>query len=567
MKQSYHILRQIIFFAAIAVMIFAVVFMLLSVYHDARSRLIGGAERGWELVIDYPDAQEYDNVDLDSFKITRPLKRGETLTLKRRFTEDETRGMIMRIYTRQSAIRVSVDGEEIYSYGFSEYDDGRFVGTGYHFVVLPNSFDKEGEEIVMEIVCCEDGGVTGLPMLWLTRQEVTYTAFLGGQVATVAASVFLFMLGTIVSVITLWYLSLDREFFPLVMVGFLSLFMGLWGMLSCGMLRIFDVDISFNNALEYGIMYLCVMPLLLLGTYQKREQKGPRIRMEAAITVMAIFYMVAFILHEADIVHVVRFNVIFESFVVIVFILLMFDDKRKRDELMKSDRIFKAAMLVGAGFIAAEILRFQLFLHVFRNIRLFEISLLPFGTLVFVLLLLYAYLSLMLSRRMDRAEKEALKNLAYSDRLTGLSNRARSSVIFSELDRGHEPYAILNFDLNGLKKTNDTHGHAAGDMLISAFASILRESVREIGEAVRMSGDEFIVVLTGKRNVGKAELVIDDIKHHEASESKKLGMDVDASYGVAKSTEVMRPRAEQIYRMADERMYKMKVASKKGRTS
>ena len=69
--------------------------------------------------------------------------------------------------------------------------------------------------------------------------------------------------------------------------------------------------------------------------------------------------------------------------------------------------------------------------------------------------------------------------------------------MFTIADKDGFEYAIINMDLNGLKKTNDTYGHAKGDLLLTSFADILQEAFFDIGTVVRMGGDEFLVLRRG----------------------------------------------------------------------
>jgi diguanylate cyclase (GGDEF)-like protein len=94
---------------------------------------------------------------------------------------------------------------------------------------------------------------------------------------------------------------------------------------------------------------------------------------------------------------------------------------------------------------------------------------------------------------------EQVRQLAVTDSLTGISNyRTLINVMETEVQRSRRtgrPFALLLFDLDGLKAINDLHGHLVGSRAICRLASVLRVHSRSMDTAARYGGDEFAVVL------------------------------------------------------------------------
>lgn len=100
-----------------------------------------------------------------------------------------------------------------------------------------------------------------------------------------------------------------------------------------------------------------------------------------------------------------------------------------------------------------------------------------------------------------KRHEAAVHRLAFYDALTDLPNRRglmeglpRSITACQAVG---QRLALLMIDLDGFKKLNDTHGHAAGDQMLHIVGQRLRQGVRSHDLVARLGGDEFVVVLDG----------------------------------------------------------------------
>ena len=98
-----------------------------------------------------------------------------------------------------------------------------------------------------------------------------------------------------------------------------------------------------------------------------------------------------------------------------------------------------------------------------------------------------------------RSFERQLRDLAFTDVLTGLPNRAwildelRDAVVEARSD--NSGLAVFMADLDGLKRANDTFGHQAGDVVLQVSAQRFLECLRDGDTLARLGGDEFCVVL------------------------------------------------------------------------
>lgn len=95
-----------------------------------------------------------------------------------------------------------------------------------------------------------------------------------------------------------------------------------------------------------------------------------------------------------------------------------------------------------------------------------------------------------------------MRHAAHHDSLTGLPNRRSLVDVLAErlrrCDEEGTSLTLLFVDMDDFKQVNDTHGHAAGDELLEAFAKRLRASVRSGDFVARIGGDEFAVIVDGQ---------------------------------------------------------------------
>lgn len=92
------------------------------------------------------------------------------------------------------------------------------------------------------------------------------------------------------------------------------------------------------------------------------------------------------------------------------------------------------------------------------------------------------------------------------DELTGLPRRkVFQEAVEKEIRRcmrTKQAFSLFVIDLNYMKTVNDTHGHQAGDKMITSFASCLRVALRECDIVARTGGDEFMVLTPDQSEIG-----------------------------------------------------------------
>lgn len=170
-----------------------------------------------------------------------------------------------------------------------------------------------------------------------------------------------------------------------------------------------------------------------------------------------------------------------------------------------------------------------------------------------------------LKRDRDRyqAEMDTLEAVAEHDPLTGLLNRRAIDARFEDLRRaGFDTFALI--DLDHFKDVNDRFGHQVGDAVLKASARALRESDSENCTAIRIGGEEFVLLLRGPKAKDRAEAMRQAIPRRIAGDVPALDRLVTASMGVVELTHGSTDRLgfEAIYPRADALLYEAKRAGR-----
>jgi diguanylate cyclase (GGDEF)-like protein len=161
------------------------------------------------------------------------------------------------------------------------------------------------------------------------------------------------------------------------------------------------------------------------------------------------------------------------------------------------------------------------------------------------------------------SQEEKIKFLAYHDALTNLPNR----VLFQDrlgqalvlATRNNELVGVMFLDLDRFKSINDTFGHSVGDILLQTVAERLKSCLRASDTVTRMGGDEFMLILTGLKEIVQitslAEKLLAALSHPLKLES--IDITVSGSLGISIFPQDGTDQ-ETLIQNADAAMYKAK---------
>ncbi len=163
----------------------------------------------------------------------------------------------------------------------------------------------------------------------------------------------------------------------------------------------------------------------------------------------------------------------------------------------------------------------------------------------------------MFDDRVRVAAEHALRELAFTDVLTGIPNRAAYQALVDGLAGDERPAVVLFLDLDGFKGVNDRFGHDVGDRVLHEVAQALDGTLREDEHVFRLGGDEMTVIAMGHDRAAVEDLV----SRVEAAVARPVAtrdgrLTVRASCGRAEGAA---RGLDALMRAADQDMYRIKA--------
>ncbi|MCX9154965.1 diguanylate cyclase [Niveibacterium sp. 24ML] len=173
----------------------------------------------------------------------------------------------------------------------------------------------------------------------------------------------------------------------------------------------------------------------------------------------------------------------------------------------------------------------------------------------------------------NRRLQDELEHIALTDSLTGAFNRRYFDQVLEQISARQaggdtRQFGLISIDVNGLKTTNDAHGHEAGDALIRAAVTLITGTLRQSDTICRIGGDEFAVLVADGSPEACAQLANRLEERQQAATCEvptpagPLRLPVSFSVGHASSAETP---PESLQRVADQRMYARKQSHYAGR--
>lgn len=508
----------------------------------------------------------YKDVTLSKFRFDM-CDRGDILTFEHVIPRyDTTDDPTINLYSIHAAVKVSVDNEVIYQYGQNRYQENKLLGYGRHFIPLGKN--QMGKKLTIEMHISENNAFDGQQPVIISDGRKFVSKDIAGKRFNLAISMFLMVFGVIIMILSMLMLKSSVNFIQTFCIAMFSFLVGCWTLCNVDLIEYFSSDLLVKTYMEYMTFY--VLPLPFTYYFRDRlEEKGfpkwLKIYFKVLIIAEIAFAAFAYTMQFFNIMHLPSFLSVAHILMMLALLFIVFINIWARKNSQDSINSVMVGFAIAVILTVIELVRFNINKYFLGFSKNEYSSMTCFAVLIIVISMLVDY-GKKISQTLYRiAQQQLFKQMAYMDELTGLANRRKCEEYMKELETHTEKYCILCFDLNLLKKINDTYGHEKGDELIKRFADVLREVYSLYGITARIGGDEFVAILNNVSVQETEKLISNMLILIETKNKEDDILKLSTAYGYAMSDEVADSNPHIIYKLADDRMYEYKKKSKMGR--
>lgn len=506
-----------------------------------------------------------------SESVTSAMDKSDVIILSNRLPLEEVPSACMEVRTIRASLDVFLGEERIYSFGNPGNRD--LIFNEIHKIPLPQGYGDERISLLLRTN--SENAFSGMYPVRVGNRQDIFRLWVAENIRPIFYGSFLLIYGLFLLILSVFLFNALSKDIRIMVSAFMTILFGLYIFAYHSIVTYVFNSPGANTLLEYVSLYL--IPAAI-SAFLATIRSGNIRKIMVGITIFNVTAtLILFILHVSNILYMNQVLPLFHIVLLMegasALVLLWIDISATRQHhnrraksrftdkvfMRRADRIlFLGVLAIIFGGVADTI--FYNIKSARSEVGIFDarIDLTMIGVLVFSGCLLQNYFFYMVEHANELRINEELSDIAYTDPLTGLANRTRCEQMLREIEEQKEDYSILSLDINNLKRVNDTYGHVQGDRLLQGFANILRECFRGSDLIGRMGGDEFLVIMrdTPKSVCAQKEEQLRRIEERY-NKSEKL-FHYDAACGFAHKSELLGASAEDIYQLADDRMYEKK---------
>ena len=445
----------------------------------------------------------------------------------------------LAFYVVHHYVQVYVEDELVYSL-MPQKEDSITRTTGCVWVIVPLSEEDSGKEIRVILTPVYDSVLGRQTEFLIGARHSILMSTVKKDIFDIILSVLAIGVGIVFVVISLFWLCQKKSENSLLYLGIFSAFLGLWKLTDTRTIAMMFPENAFVlSQLSLVMMSLAVVPFVLFIEKQIEKKRWKFLNLVCAISITAS--MLQILLQAAGKVDFRESLMITHGVIALTSVAVVFTAASQL-HAKKSNRKLMISCVCFLLFVAGTLV----------DLLKYYITGTSGGILSTIAIFLFYIVVMGVMSILD------LTHQATIDFATGLFNRSCCREKLTSDPVIHKECCMIMFDLNGLKRVNDTLGHEAGNEIIEHFADILRQNVPASAFLGRYGGDEFIAIIE-KCDRNMADKILADISE-KVKEYNVSGSGTEISYaaGYALSVDYPYCTMAELMEKADEMMYENK---------
>lgn len=457
-------------------------------------------EEGWTLTDSYGRVLDEDV----SLPYSMP-EEGRSITFSRHISSAEGfgHGCSLLFDNNRQSMSITVNGENIYDINMT---DLRYFLMATSVCTARMAYEDDAE---LAVTIYNSGhGVYELPQIYVGSTNTIYSYILKMDFVTFV-SVIVLSLFTVILLISYGYLRFkgisDRKLpmlvcFAVVVIG--------WAITDSVLINTSGISIDAAALISYAMFQLIPIPMLCYTMLLSRKW-----HLSLLVTII-IDCVVILIRAVATLTGMGLLNETLPLGMMCMVLAIISCMLAARNEMHGYPDTWNTGLFTGFAILFAASIA-TVFAYVFNVGNLYRSIQLCGISIFYIIIAVMAFFSNateLQTQNKNEGKLHVLENEANTDKLTSLSNRRAFEAMMSGIERDPNSYSdavLIMLDLNGLKYTNDTYGHSAGDELIASAAKCIKETIGSGNYFYRIGGDEFAVILhnySGSVNMRLAEM-------------------------------------------------------------
>lgn len=415
----------------------------------------------------------------------------ESVTIYRWVDPGEFGGKVLLFHNNRQAVTVKARGKVLYQIN-TTMQAKKLLVTGDNLVYLPASDTPYKVELTISHF---KKGRCILPEISIGSSYAANLALIKRDFFTVVNIILLIVVGIVIILLSAFFIIRGVMDMRLIYLAFFVMIVAAWAFTDSSLVALTNFDTELAGFCSY--ITFMAMPIPIAAFVWDGCHKKYRV-----FTVLSILFctniIVQTLLSFSELISL--HQMLFMTHILIA-LMIGFSIYYTRKEMKENPKRRSIGYLYG-GFVMLSVVTvlsvFLYWLGMGGYYRHFMLSGIFFFYVDLMAIIILSYIEINHENSLKLEKLKIYEEISLTDNLTGLGNRRAFERKLSEIEEKIEPYqdaVMIMLDLNGLKHTNDTYGHAAGDELILAAANCIRTVYGQYGNCYRIGGDEFTVIL------------------------------------------------------------------------